>query len=206
MKAAIHLGQDYNDNLVAYRNTNCDALEMLFDITQILILNQKHEILNVSTIEWQSTLWMRSTLLHDNALKLANTKVHVYSDSVLCLEWMHGHPGAKEKWKDHSQYFQASNGYIELSGIAGEPFELEWNIFPGHTTLQILKEIPVIKTVRPSMSVFNDIAWTKKGKSNECFSNSEKVKRFGGKISFGTLVFSRSKRRTNMIWNARLQT
>ena len=51
MKAAVHLGEDYNENLVAYRNTNFDALKTLFDITRKLILNQKHEILNVSTIE-----------------------------------------------------------------------------------------------------------------------------------------------------------
>ena len=53
MKAAVHLGQNYNDNLMTHRNTNFEELEMLFDITQKLILEQNHEILNVSTIEWQ---------------------------------------------------------------------------------------------------------------------------------------------------------
>ena len=28
---------------------------------------------------------MRTTLLHDRAIKLSKAKVHVYSDSVLCL-------------------------------------------------------------------------------------------------------------------------
>ena len=62
MKAAGHLGQHYNENLVTYRNTNFDALKTLFDTTQKLILDNNHEILNVSTIEWHSTPWMRSTL------------------------------------------------------------------------------------------------------------------------------------------------
>ena len=61
MKAAIHLGENYKVNLFAYRNTNFDALKTWFDITQKLILDQNHEILNVTTIKWQSTPWMRST-------------------------------------------------------------------------------------------------------------------------------------------------
>ena len=106
MKAAIHLGEDHNENFVTYRNTNFDALKTLFDITQKLILKQKHEILNVSTIEWQFT-----PVLHYKVLKWANAKVHVYLDSVLCLGRMHGHLQAKEKWKDQLQCFQGSNEY-----------------------------------------------------------------------------------------------
>ena len=52
MKAAIHVEEDYTENLVACRNTNFDALKTLFDITQKLTLDQNHEILNVSTIKW----------------------------------------------------------------------------------------------------------------------------------------------------------
>ena len=79
MKAAIHLGEIYKENLIANRNTNSDALETLFDITQRSISKQEFEILNVSTIE----TGVRSTLLHDKVIKWAEAKVHVYSDSVL---------------------------------------------------------------------------------------------------------------------------
>ena len=34
MKAVVHLGQNYNENFVAYRNTNFDELKTLFEITQ----------------------------------------------------------------------------------------------------------------------------------------------------------------------------
>ena len=134
MKAALHLGEDDKDNLVFHRNTNFEALKTLFDMRQKLILNQKHEIKHVTTIEWQFAPWMRSTLLHDKVIKLSKAKVHVYSDSVVCLGRMHGHPAAKKKWQDQLRYFQESNEYRELFGIDGEPFEFEWNIFPGHTT------------------------------------------------------------------------
>ena len=34
MKAAVHLGPNYKENLEVYRNTNFEELQNLFDITQ----------------------------------------------------------------------------------------------------------------------------------------------------------------------------
>ena len=75
---------------------------------------------------------MSSFLLHDKVIKLSKAEVHIYSDSVLCLGNMHRHPDAMVKWEEQLQYFQNSNEYRELFGIDGEPFEFEWNMFPGH--------------------------------------------------------------------------
>ena len=63
-------------------------------------------------------------------------KVHVCSDSGKMYE----HTEANAKWKDQLQDFQQSNSYRELFGIDGEPIEFEWNIFPGHTTSEILQK------------------------------------------------------------------
>ena len=63
MKASVHLGHYYNENLVACKNTNFKDLKTLFDITQRLILEQSVEILNVSTMIWRFTPWMRSTFV-----------------------------------------------------------------------------------------------------------------------------------------------
>ena len=136
MQAARHFGQHYNENLVFYRNTNFKELKTLFDITQRLILEQDLEILNVSTIKWTFTPWMRSTLLHDTVIKWAKAKVHVYSDSVLCLGEIYEHTEANAKWKDQLQYFQPSSKFKDSFGIDGERLEFEWHIFPGHTTLE----------------------------------------------------------------------
>ena len=106
VKASVHLGPSYNENLVAYRNTNFKELKTLFDTTQRLILEHAFEIPNVSTIEWKFTFWMRSTLLHDKVTKLAKAKVHVYSNSVLCLGKVHEHSEANAKWKDLLEDFQ----------------------------------------------------------------------------------------------------
>ena len=82
MKASVHIGPNYNENLVACRNTNFKELRTLFDITQRLILEHAFEILNVATILWRFTPWMRSTLCHDQVTRWAKAKVHVYSDSI----------------------------------------------------------------------------------------------------------------------------
>ena len=44
-------------------------------------------------------------MLHNRAIKLSKAKVHVYSDSVLCLGEMHEHPIAMEKWKEQIGWF-----------------------------------------------------------------------------------------------------
>ena len=140
-KSSVHLGLQYQENLAAYRNTNFEELKTLFDITQRLIVEQSFEILDVSSMIYTFSLWMRSTLCHDQVIKLAKAKVHVYSDSVLCLGKIHDHSEANEKWKSQIREFQQSNEYAELSGIDGEPNEFEWTIFPGFTSIEILREI-----------------------------------------------------------------
>ena len=180
----------------------------MFNITQKLILDQNHEIPNVSAIEWHFILWMRSTLLRDEVIKLAKAKVYVYSDSVLCLGKMQEHSEADERWKDHTQYFQHSNEHKAYFGITGEPIEVEWNIIPGHRTLQILQEIQDNKAACQTspeefedriifMSMFNDIDWTQKRNSTECFSNSGKGQELPKKVPAWTLVIPRSRRRRN---------
>ena len=74
MEAAVHLGQNYTDNLEVHRNTNFEELQNLFDITQRLILHHQAEILNVSPIDWTAPSWTRSTLTHDQVLKWTKVK------------------------------------------------------------------------------------------------------------------------------------
>ena len=50
MKASVHLGPNYNENLEVHRSTTFEELKNLFDITQRLILEHEAEILNVSTL------------------------------------------------------------------------------------------------------------------------------------------------------------
>ena len=74
------------------------------------------------------SLWMRSTLCHEQVIKWAKAKVHAYSDSVLCLGKLHNPSEANEKWRDQISEFQRSREHAEFFGIDGEPIEFEWNV------------------------------------------------------------------------------
>ena len=136
VKAAVHLEQDYQENLRTIKKTDFEKIKTLLKISQKSILNQKDETFEISTIEWNFTPWMRTTLLHDGAIKLSKAEVHVYSDSVLCLGKNHEHPHSIEHKPRNIEWFMRSREYRELNGIDGEPVEFERNIFPKHTTLQ----------------------------------------------------------------------
>ena len=51
MKAAIHLGPNDTDNLEVCKNTNCEEIQNLFNVTQKLVLEHSEGILNVNMIE-----------------------------------------------------------------------------------------------------------------------------------------------------------
>ena len=58
---------------------------------------------------------------------MTKAKVLVYSDSVLCLGKMTDSTCAIERNARQAEKFKMSASYKELTGIDGEPIELEWN-------------------------------------------------------------------------------
>ena len=68
MKAAVHLGPNYIENLGENRNTHFEELQNLFEIRQNLMFNHQAETLNVSLIDWRVPSWARSTLTHDQVI------------------------------------------------------------------------------------------------------------------------------------------
>ena len=86
--------------------------------------------------------WMRTTLLHNRAVKLSKSKVHVLSDSVLRLDKIHEHPRSMEAGKDKIESFMKSLEHRELDRTDGKPIVFKCKNFPGHTTLQLLWENP----------------------------------------------------------------
>ena len=97
--------------------------------------------MNVSPIDWTALSWTRSTLTHDQVITWTKAKVHVYSESVRLMQGEY----VKKRTKDGkimSNNFDSPNLLQRfLNGIDGEPIELEWNIFPGLTSLEILQKI-----------------------------------------------------------------
>ena len=77
----------------------------------------------------------------EEVINLSKSKVHVFSDSVLCLEKVRQLPESNKEWVTKLDWFKGLRQYRELDGIDGEPIKFEWMIFPGFTALQILHEI-----------------------------------------------------------------
>ena len=102
MKAAIHLGPKYTDNLVVYKNMNFQEIQNFFCVTHKLISDHSEEILNVKSVESANPSWTRSILSHDQVMKWTKSKVLVCSDSVLCLG----------KMLDHSEANRRSEGQV----------------------------------------------------------------------------------------------
>ena len=168
-------------------------MKQMFDISEKLISEQSDEIYGVNTINWEDSSWQYLPFVGDEqVISLLHTKVHVFSDSVLCLGKMNQNPQSKIAWE--------IDVYRALDNIDGEPLEFEWNIFPGFTTLQLCHKVQELLS-RLSvtslkitgriifMSMFNDISWRSKDNKKECESNAQLVslyaKRFGaGQWSF----------------------
>ena len=83
---------------------------------------------------------------------VSNTKVYVFSDSVLCFGKMNENPQSNYAWEDRLTWFKSSSEYRAVDTIDGEPMEFEWNILPGFTTLQLVREVQEFLS---KMSIYN---------------------------------------------------
>ena len=141
----------------------------------------------MNTINWEDSSWKYLSLIGDEqVISLHRTTVYVFSDSVLCLGKMNENPQSNMAWENRWTWFKSSQEYRALDRIDGEPMELEWNIFPGFSTLQLshkVQELLSRLSVTPEkfsgriifMSMFNDISWRSKDNKKECESSAQLV-------------------------------
>ena len=187
MNAATFMGKNFSTIQNFIMNSEDLTLKQMFDITATLV-NDQEEIHGLDKIQWEKDSWTRLSLIGDETvINLQRTKVCVFSDSVLCLGRVLQHPDFNEAWKNRVAGIRSERSYRDCDGINGEPTELEWNIFPGFTTLQLcgkvndllsdLGETPETFTGRILfMSMFNDISFDRKGNKEECLANARVVK------------------------------
>ena len=129
VKAVVHLGEEYQENLRTIKNTDFEKDQQLFDISQKLILNQSEETVGITTIDWNTIPWVRTTLLHDRAVKLSKAKVHVFFDSVLCLGIIQEYPRSTEASSKKLKWFTKSHKFRRLDCIDVEAVRSSGN-FP----------------------------------------------------------------------------
>ena len=181
------MGKNFSTIQSVVKNHESLTLEQMFDVAAQLV-NDQEEIHGLDKIHWGKNSWRRLSLIGDETvINLQRTKVYVFSDSVLCFGRILQHPDSNEAWKNRTAGVKAEKSYRDYDGINGEPTELEWNIFPGFTTLQFcckindllsdLGETPETFTGRILfMSMFNDISCDRKGNEEECLANARVVK------------------------------
>ena len=200
MNAATVMGKNFSSIQSVVKNHESLTLKLMFDITAQLVNNQD-EINGLDKILWGKNSWTRLSLIGDETvINLQRTKVYVFSDSVLCLGKVLQHPESNEAWKNRVAGVRSEKSYRDYDAINGESTELEWNIFPGFTTLQLcgkvndllsdLGEAPETFTGRILfMSMFNDISCDRKGNKDECLANAETVKVLARRFGIGQWSF-----------------
>ena len=119
------------------KNQESLTLKQMFDVTAQIVHNEE-EISGLEKILCQKNSWTQLSLIHDEVvINLQNTKVYVFSDSVLCLGKVLQHPECNETWKNRVAGVRAERSYRDYDDVSGESTEFEWNIFPGFTSLQL---------------------------------------------------------------------
>ena len=101
LQAVVHLGKAYDTNLRHAKNHLWNSLGQIFDETKRLISDQSEilgsktpEIVGLKTIEFKETTWRSTSLLCESVYQITHAKVHIFSDSVLCVEEMGDDPNA----------------------------------------------------------------------------------------------------------------
>ena len=152
-------------------------------------------------IHWEKDSCKRLSLIGDETvINLQSTKVYVFSDSVLCLGRVLQHPDSNEAWKNRIAGIQSGKRYRDYDAINGESTEIEWNIFPGFTTLQLCGKIndllsdlgktPETFTGRILfVSMFNDISCDNTDNEEECLANAKIVKVLAKRFGVGQWSF-----------------
>ena len=202
LQASIFMGKEYSENLRSIKNTgNNLAMKQMFDISEKLIVGQSDEIYGVTPINWEDSSWKQLSLVGDEEIiSLSHAKVHVFSDSVLCLGKMHQNPQSNTVWEDKLTWFKSSSQYRTLDTNDGEPMEFEWNMFPGFTTLQLCNKVQEFMSTmsdKPEeftgriifMSMFNDISWGSQDNEQECESDANLVSIYARRFSPGRWSF-----------------
>ena len=136
LNAATFMGKNFSIIQSVVNNHESLTMKQMFDVTAKVVDNEE-EINGLDKILYQKNSWTQLTLINDPVvINLQSTKVHVFSDSVLCLGKVLQHPEYNEAWKNRVAGARAERSYRDHDAIRGESTEFDWNIFPGFTTLQ----------------------------------------------------------------------
>ena len=128
MESAVFMGKNFQNNRHSIANTTDLTLKHMFDISTKLVTEQD-EISELETIGWENHSWKYLSLIGDERIiNLQRTKVHVFSDSVLCLGKILQNLESNDAWEQRLGWIISSQSYRDYDTINGESTEFEWHI------------------------------------------------------------------------------
>ena len=77
----------------------------------------------------------------ERVINLQRTKVHVFSDSELCLVKILETSQSNDAWEERLGSLKSSQNYRNFDRIDGEPMEFEWNISQDTIRWQLSEEV-----------------------------------------------------------------
>ena len=80
LQAAVHLGQDYLQNLRSVKNQSSKSVEQLFRTTEKLIKDQT-EFAGLSRIDWKQPMWRETTLPNGEWNKIVEVMMLNFAES-----------------------------------------------------------------------------------------------------------------------------
>ena len=116
LQASVFMEKNYSEILHSIKTTGKDlTMKQMFDMSEKLIVGQSDEIYGVSQISWEVSSWKQLSLVNDDeVISLSHAKVHVFSDSVLCLGKVNQNPSSNSAWEDRLMWFKSSSEYRTL--------------------------------------------------------------------------------------------
>ena len=100
LNAVTLMGKNFSTMQNVVKNQESLTLKQMFDITA-QIVNNEEEIYCLDKILYGKNSWTQLSLINDPVIiNLQNTKVYVFSDSVLCLGKVLQHPECNEAKKN----------------------------------------------------------------------------------------------------------
>ena len=139
--------------------------------------------------------------LEMNKSSVPPTQSSASSQTPHCVPVRHTRNPNQTKAREHRlEWPKSSPEYRTLDRTDGEQMELEWNIFPWFTTLQLCHKVQELLsrlsvTSKKStgqiivMSMFNDIPWGSEDNKKECESNAQLVSLFAKRFGAGQWSF-----------------
>ena len=183
MKAAVHLGPNYHENLEVYKNTNFEERK-----TSSIPLRDGYWNMKPKFRMYPRLIGL---LLHgrEQNTRLLRFRLMLREDA---RAFRSEQKGGMINLKNFDSPILTKNN-LELIenrlSSGGEFFQdlLHWR------SSRRPKKTCKIKNIEPEnfeeriifLSMFNDVEWTKRGNSERCFSNSEQVKNYAKRISRG---------------------